>query len=197
MENNQPLILRRDLTTEALAMIQALAPIIHQSRLFGVATADQAAAIMLSGHSYGFDYITSFRVIHIIEGKPSLAPAAAWGIVLNSDLLEKYSIEDIVDDKGAPCACRVTMERKGLQPYTITYTLDDARGAGLTEGSLKPDGSKRGRGNWEKYPANMLRWRAIGYCCDVLFADLMIGFKRADEFGAAVDYDGNIIDEEV
>ena len=68
--------------------------------------------------------------------------------------------------------------------YTLTYTMDDARRAGL----VKPDSA------WETYPANMLRWRAIGFWLDVVMPDIIGGMKRADEFGAVVDANGDVVD---
>ena len=50
-------------------------------------------------------------------------------------------------------------------------------------------------GNWEKYGANMLRWRAIGFVTDVVFPDLLAGMKRADEYGGQIDTDGNVVSE--
>ena len=47
---------------------------------------------------------------------------------------------------------------------------------------------------WEKYPANMLRWRAIGFCADVVFGDVIGGLKRADELGADLTPDGDVIE---
>jgi hypothetical protein len=40
----------------------------------------------------------------------------------------------------------------------------------------------------------MLRWRCIGFVIDVLFPDVCGGLKRADEFGATVDEEGNIVE---
>jgi len=132
------------------------------------------------------------KFLHIIDGKPSLAPAGAWALVLSSGLLEDYEINDQVDEGGRPTACTVTVKRRGLsKPYSVTYTLDDARAAGLTEGSLKANGEIRKAGNWEKYTANMLRWRALGYVCDVMFADVLGDLKRADEMLEVRTYGGN------
>jgi hypothetical protein len=198
MTNQLQKLPQRELTLSLFELIQTMAPVIHESRIYGgmVGSPNQAAAIMMTGVSYGFDPMTSFRVIHMIEGKPSIAPAGALALVQNSGHLEAMTVEDINDAQGNPWACRVMMKRHGLDPYTITVTLDDARRAGLTEGSPKGDGKARGRGNWEKYPANMLRWRAIGFVSDVLFADVLTNLKRGDEMGANISAEGDFIDAE-
>lgn len=167
-----------DLTPDVFQMVQQVAPVMHQSRFFGVSNAEQAAAVMLKGFELGLPLAASFEFIHIVEGKPSLSPRGALALILGSGRLAGITIEDL------PNGCRVWMKRDNGVEFTCTWTLDDARRAGL----LKP-----GSG-WEKYPANMCRWRAIGYCADVVFPDLLGGLKRADEFGATVDHAGNIID---
>ena len=68
--------------------------------------------------------------------------------------------------------------------YTSRITLEDAK----TSGHMK-EGS-----GWATYPANMLRWRALGFAIDVVFPDIQGGMKRADEFGATVDAEGEIVE---
>jgi len=186
-------IVKRELTPEVVQLARMLAPSMHACRFFGVANEEQAEAVMLTGFSFGFDLVGAFRHIHIIDGKPSLSPAGAWALVLNSGLLEDCEIDDIIDERGRPVECKVMVKRRGLpRPYSVKYSIEDARAAGLTEGSLRADGKPRGRGNWEKYPANMLRWRAIGYVTDIMFADILGGLKRADELIENSHYAGNL-----
>jgi hypothetical protein len=167
-----------------------VAPAMHLSRLFGVTSKEAAAAIMLKGYELGFGLGASFEFIPVIEGKPTLSPRGALAKVLDSGLLEDMKIEDTTE------ACTVWMKRKNGPEYKLTWTMEDARRADLvTEaGTLKADGTKRGKGNWEKYPGNMLKWRAIGFVIDVLFSDVCGGMKRADEFGADLDMSGNVVD---
>ena len=75
------------------------------------------------------------------------------------------------------------MKRRNGLEHSERFTMADANRAGL----VKPDSG------WTKYPANMLRWRTVGYCIDVLFPDVTGGMKRADEFGAAISPDGEVI----
>lgn len=164
--------------------ITAVAPVMKDSRLFGMATEAQAMAVMAKGYELGLTLTASFEFIQVIEGKPALTPRGALALVMQSGLLENLKIEDLKDSAGVPSTCRVTMKRKGGFEYTSEFTMEDAKRAGL----VKPNG------NWEKYPANMLRWRSVGYCIDVAFSDVCGGMKRADEFGATIDFSGNVVD---
>ena len=138
---------------------------------------------MLKGHELGLQLAASFEFVVVIQDKPSLIPRGALALILNSSEYAGMTIDDQRNDKGQPVACVVTMKRKNGFSYTVTYTMEDAKLADL----VKP-----GSG-WAKYPANMLRWRSIGYCADVVFPDVIGGLKRADELGADITPDGDVI----
>lgn len=161
------------------AMIQAIAPTIHQAHLYtGVNSAEQAAIIMMTGYELGFGFTASFEFLSLIQGKPTLSPRGALALIYQSGDLEALKIED------GEHKCAVTMRRRNGIEYTATFSTEDAKRAGL----IKPDGA------WAKYEANMLRARAIGFAADVVFPDIIGGLRRADELGAAVDDGGNVID---
>lgn len=166
------------LTESALQMIMQVAPVMHEARLFGTKTPQQAMAIMIKGYELGFSLTASFENIHVIEDKPSLSPKGALAMILNSP--ECAGVKITEDAKG----CTVTMKRRNGFEYTTTFTLEDARRAEL----IKP------KSGWEKYPANMARWRAVGYCADIVFPDIIGGTKRADEYGADLTPDGDVIE---
>jgi len=170
-------------TKESWDVIQSVAPVVQASRMFGT-TVEQAAIVMLKGHELGLGLASSFEYIHVIDSKPSLAPKGALALIQRSGELAGLKIEDGVDDKGAPSECAVWMKRTNGFEYTATFTMADAARAGLV---------KKG-GGWEKYPANMLRWRAIGYCADIVFPDVTGGMCRPEELGADVDEDGTPIE---
>ncbi len=170
---------QQSMTIETWNLISALAPAAHASRLFGVASPEQAMMIMAKGHELGMPITAAFELIQVIQGRPTLSPRGALALVQASGLLEEMDI------KEATGTCTVTMTRRGGISYALSWTLEDAKKAGI----IKPDSA------WQSYPANMLRWRCIGFVIDVLFSDVTGGLKRADEFGAAIDSDGAIIME--
>jgi len=166
--------------------IMSLAPVMYRARLFGVNSEEQAAAIMLKGHEIGLGLAQSFEFIQVIQGKPSLIPRGALALVHMSKELTEFEIIEEKDKAGNPFSCTVKGKR-GEFFYETTFSMDDARRAKL----VKADSG------WDKYPANMLKWRAIGFWIDVVFPDRQGGMKRADEFGAWVDAGGSVIDAEV
>lgn len=177
-------IVKKNIDLPVWQMIREAAPVMYKSRLFGVATEDQAMAIMAKGYELGLGMTSSFEFIQVVLGKPTLIPRGALALAYQSGEIDNLVVADANDAKGQPYSCTVTGNRKGGHEYTVAFTMDDARRAGL----VKP-----GSG-WESYPANMLKWRAIGFWLDVVMPDVQGGMKRADEFGAVVDSSGNVID---
>lgn len=180
------LTIRQPLTPQVWEMINGIAPAMHQSRLFGVTSPHAAAAIMLKGYELGLPLTASFEFIHVIDGKPGLNPRGALAILQNHPETQSIKITPMTDAKGVYLGHEVTMRRKSGFEYTTRFTLEDAKKAGL----IKPNSG------WEKYPQNMCLWRAVGFCADVVFPDVIGGMKRADELGASISPDGNIIEGE-
>lgn len=171
--------------------ILSVAPIAVASRMFGVTEA-QAAMVMLKGFELGLGLASSFEFIHTIDSKPGISPKGALALIHRSGELAGLRIQNLTDPDGNPTRCKVWMERANGVAYETEFSMDDAKRAGLTEGSPTQSGA-RGRGNWEKYPANMLRWRAVGYCADVVFPDVCGGLYRLEELGAVVDEEGEVV----
>ena len=184
MNGNTAIAIRPQLTPSVWQMITDIAPAMHQSRLFGITSPDQAKAIMLKGFELGLSLTASFEFIQVVQGKPAISPRGALAMIQNSPLCDGIKIEDLVGADGKPTGCRVWMKRSNGFEYTVTWTMDDAQKAGV----VKPDSG------WSSYPANMLRWRAVGFCADVVFPDVIGGMKRADEYGADLTPDGDVIE---
>jgi len=178
-------IVKRQTDISVFETITAIAPVMHKSRLFGVSSPEQAAAIMIKSHELGLGFSAGFEFIHVIQGKPTLSPRGALALAHDSGMIDEMEIIEERDAQGKPFSCTVK-GRRGNFKYETSFTMDDAKAAQL----VKPDSG------WSKYPANMLKWRAIGFWLDVVCPDTQGGMKRADEFGAWVDDKGDIIEAE-
>lgn len=163
-------------TLQVWQTIQSIAPVAQASRMFGV-TIEQAAIVMLTGYELGLGLAAAFKFIHVIDGKPSLSPQGALALIQKSKELDGLKITD------GPDYCECWMKRKSGFEYIARFTMDDANRAGLV----------KDKSGWSKYPSNMLRWRAIGYCADIVFPDITGGLDAPEELGAAVDQSGEPI----
>lgn len=181
MEQSQAItaVNRPQLTPDVWQMITDIAPTMHLARCFGVTSKEQAAAIMLKGYELGLSLSGSFEYIHIVEGKPSLAPRGALALILGSPLNGGVKITE----EASKCTVWMKRADNGFE-HTLTWTMEDAKRAGV----VKPNSG------WDKYPANMLRWRTVGFVADVVFPDVTGGMKRADEYGADLTPEGDVIE---
>ncbi len=189
MENNTSLALasNREITPQVWQMISQMAPVMHRSRLFGVSSEEQAAAIMLKGYELGLSITASFELIHVVQGKPGLSPRGALALLHNSPEIEAIKITRLAPG-GTFLGYECTMKRRNGFEYTARWTMDDAKRAGL----IKPDSG------WTTYPENMCMWRAVGFCSDMVAPDItagMTGMMKAPEmYGVAIDDQGEVIE---
>lgn len=177
------LAIRKEITPTEWQMIETIAPTMHTSRLFGVSSPAAAAAIMLKGRDLGLSLTGSFDLIHVIDNKPSLSPRGALAILHGSPEIKRIEIRELLDEKGAYQGHECTIERRNSFTHTARFTLADAKLAGL---------DKAGSG-WAKYPRNMCLWRAVGFAADVAAPDIIGGMKTADQYGAAISAEGDVI----
>lgn len=142
-----------------------------------IRTAEQAIAIITLGRELGIPMWASVNTINVIQGKPTISPQLMLALINRSGQLDNMNIE------GDATAYTVTMTRKGRDPHTEVFTLQDAATMGLS-----------GKDNWKKQPGTMLKWRAVAACCRVVFADVILGLYTPEEMGADVitDEQGNM-----
>ena len=148
----------REVTPTVWEMVRSMAPVLHQARLFGVSSPEQAAAIMLKGYELGIGITASFELIQVIDGRPSLSPRGALAILQNAPEIKSIKVTRITDKDEKFVGYECFIERSNGFSHTSRFTVEDAKRAGL----VKPNS------NWEKYPENLAMWRAIGFCADVV-----------------------------
>lgn len=180
MTETRALTTYQPITPSVWEMVKAIGPVMHQSRLFGVNSAEAAMAIMAKGIEVGFPMMASFEYCQVVMGKVSVSPRGCLALIHQAKDLIEVQIK-----RSDELACTVWMKRKdtGFE-FEATWTMEDAIKANL----VKPDSG------WMHYPANMLRWRCIGFVADVVCPDVIGGMKRADELGANISADGDVID---
>lgn len=183
---HQAAVVRQNhITPDVLDVVERLAPFVRKAGYFGVSTVEKAISVMLKGYELGLPYTTSFEFIVPIKDKLSLVPKGALALVQRSGLLE--SMDLVLNDSNVEdeISATVTMTRVNGSSFTRTWTVADAKRAGIYSDK---DGS-----GWKSYPINMCQWRATGYVCDVLFADVTGGLYRYEELGGDITPEGDPI----
>lgn len=123
------------------------------------------AAAMFYGREVGLPPMTSLTQTHVIEGTPSISAEAMRALVFAAG-------HEIVVRESSAARCRLAGRRRGWEEWsTVTWTIEDARKAGLLK--LKS--------GWEKYPRAMLKARATAELCRDVFPDVIHGFRAFEE----------------
>jgi hypothetical protein len=117
-------------------------------------SADHCYYIMCAGHDVGLAPTVALRTLAIVKGRVSIGAEAMLALAIRGGV----KVEWLQSDDKAASLC---LTREGHKPYTSTFTVADAKQAGL------------GGQNWDKYRAAMLRARCISagvraYCPDVI-----------------------------
>lgn len=145
-----------------------------------IKTPEQAVAIMLTGRELGVAPMQSLRGINVIKGTPTVKPELMLALCVQRVPGFTYSFGRCTNE-SAEFICKRS-ERS--EDYHSVFTMDDAKRAGLVSNQ-----------NWQQYPANMLRWRAVGNALHIVCPDVLVGIYTPDELGAATNEAGELIDE--
>lgn len=128
------------------------------------------AAAILYGAEIGIGPMQALAKIDIVEGRP--APRAELARALALAAGHEVWVEEQTNTKVTVCGRR----RGSTQVQTSTWTLDDAKKAGLA-----------GRANYQKYPRQMLLARASAELVRMAFPDVLGGIAY---FAEELDGDG-------
>jgi len=135
-------------------------------------------AASLIGREMGWAPIVSLQRIIVIDGKPTIDAQGMVGLVR----AQGHSLmgEDLVDKDGNYAGTKVTGKRLDGDTMEFSFTLADARTAGLLPAKEKSA--------WAKYPKAMCWARAVSQVCRMLFADVMLGISYTpEEMGSVVE----------
>lgn len=140
---------------------------------------DKAQAIVqiLAGQELGYSPLVAMTKIHIIEGKISISAE------LMAAMIKRSSYYDYKVIKHTKQECSIQFYHNGENGYLSTFTIDDAKAAGV----FKP-----GSG-WMKFPRAMLFSRALSQGARIECPHLLNGIYTSEELGAIIDETGNTI----
>jgi hypothetical protein len=126
--------------------------------------------------------------VHVIEGKPSASAGLISALVRRAG----HKLRVFGDSKSATCQI-VRCDDPGFT-FQVTWTLrknaDDNPSAEMAK--------LLGKDVWIKYPAAMLKSRAITQCARDACEEALFGLHYTpEELGAEVDGDGNVVGGEI
>jgi hypothetical protein len=147
---------------------QQFAKMLAQSDLVPKDYKGKAGNVMVAiqmGAELGLSPMQAIQNIAVINGRPSL-----WGDAMLALVLAHPECDDVQEtDDGNTATC--TVLRKGRKPVVRTFSVEDAKQAGLAGKD----------GPWRNYPKRMRQMRARAFALRDAFADVMRGLHVAEE----------------
>lgn len=147
---NKALAVRQELTPDVWQMLLSVGGAIKASRVFGSATAEEAAIKLLFCYENGLPLTAASNGLYVVNGRI----AAQTNIIAAQ--LRRHPDYDYEIVEIAPTGATVAILRRGVdgrmaEAGRASFTIDDAKRAGLT-----------GKDNWKNYPEDLLFARALG-----------------------------------
>ncbi len=127
-------------------------------------------AALLAGDELGLQKMAALRTIAMIRGRPTLTSEAQRGLILSRG--HEIWFEESTVTRAIVAGRRAGSDRIGR----ITWTMDDARRAGLAN-----------QPNYSRYPAEMLRARSSAALARAMFADVTLGIPASEELEGEPD----------
>ena len=134
----------------------------------------QIKAIIEIGRSIGMPPFQALKHISFVKGKVNMEVAAQLALF-------KKAGGKVLKMESTPERAYIELEYEGIT-YPSEFTIQDAETMGLTTPHTKDD--KAYKGAYEKYPAVMLLWRAIGNRLKYIIPDMTMGLYAKDELAS-------------
>lgn len=131
----------------------------------------KAITIAVKGRELGIPPMQAFSSITVIAGKPCLSAELMLALIYQRRPGAKVTFTTPPDKQNEECT--IVMQRPDGDPQTFRFSMNDAKAAGLLS---KP-------GAWAKFPAAMLRARAISAGARAVFPDCIMGCYTPEELG--------------
>jgi hypothetical protein len=124
---------------------------------------EHVAAAILLGREMHLGPMAALRGIDVIEGRPSLTAQMLGARIYAAGHRIEWG-----DNTDKKCSVRIT-RGDGLGSAEVTWTMADAQRAGLA-----------GKSNWQKYPRQMLRARALTEAASMACPDVALGLDAVE-----------------
>jgi hypothetical protein len=159
--------------------LKELADVLYRGGLApaGIDNPNKVAAVILAGFEVGLPPTQALGSIMLTNGRLSIYGDGAMALVRASGLLE--SIREWVDGDGDARTGHCVVKRKGEPEREFTFSIADAKRAGLIERAMGKDG--KGKGPWVSYPDRMLIARPRGFAFRDVFPDVLRGLITYEE----------------
>lgn len=143
--------------------------VVNSNTFKDINTPEVALIRLQAGLELGLTPIWSLTNIMVTNGRPSV-----WGDALLAIVQAHPDFEgahETIEGSGDEMAATCEIQRKGRIPVKRTFSVSDAKKAGLWAK----------QGPWTSYPKRMLQMRARSWACRDSFADALRGLGVVEE----------------
>jgi hypothetical protein len=156
-----------------LEAIDQLGTAMAKSGMLGIQTKEQGMVIALTCMQEGITPLDFARTYHIVEGRPTMRADAMQARFMSSGWQIRWLIST---DTEAQLAVR--HEKHHPEWYAMqSITVEKMDSRGITQGK---GGKKR---NWQRFPAQMLRARAVSEAVRMWHPQIVAGIYTPEEAG--------------
>lgn len=139
----------------------------------------QAVIIMLKARELGIPPMQAFSSIAVVNNRPAISSELMLSLIYKN---VTGAIVNVIETDANKCV--IEAQRPGGKVTRFVWTMEDAKRANLA-----------GKGNWNTYPAAMLRARCISAMARAMFPDALAGnVYTPEELGAETNVAGEVID---
>lgn len=154
---------------------KTMAALVAKAGLFKVRSPEDAVIRIMTGRALGLPMFASLKGIFStpdgsvgIEAK--LKVALAW---------QRPECEYIRCTERTMTRASYVAKRRGQPEFPLSFTIEEAKAAGLLDRGDTPD--KQKMNNWNRWTADMLMARASGRIVDIVFPEACLGLPSAEE----------------
>lgn len=150
----------------------------------GVFKGNTAAVIMTIQHGLelGMSITQSLQQIVPVNGLMSVKGDAAKALIMRSGLCKEWIEEEVGTHGTDAYGLKISSKRTDGQSMTRTFTVQDAKRAGLwIDDNAVAKNEKLRHSPWYKYQSRMLRYRALGFMARDLYGDVLQNMYTEDE----------------
>jgi hypothetical protein len=122
--------------------------------------------ILLTGAELGMGPTAALRGVYVVKGRPCISAQMMVGLCQNSPACEYFTLVE----STATSATYETKRKGAPKPTTLTWTLEQAKAAGLLS-----------NGTWKAYPAEMLRARCASALARAVYPGEILGLYSKEE----------------
>lgn len=143
---------------------------------------EQVVVIMAVARDLQIPPMYALNSINVIRGKPCQSAELMRALIFRK---HPDAIFDIIEHTDKICCVRAA--RPNNKPQKFSYTIEQAKRAGLTS-----------KTSWQQYPEALLLARVTSVIARAIFPDVLMGVSYTpEELGVEIDMNGKVVEYQV